>query len=251
MSSTTIAVFDIAATRPCRSVAVGHGAASVPPVCVFSVIVSRTSTADEVVENDGRRRVPVAPDVKRLLYHARAAGMSDVRTRRSLSRRLASKSVAGARSVVLFALGSALNIGATASVRDCSGVVTVDTPDVVNETVALLANPKSPLNGTRAYSPAEVADKKTQPPLIAGRTSPTARVTGLDELQREGVGSVPLLQPEMTANSPIAIGTNAPRVRGASMDYSWCRDTRRTIQAASRKWRWARSIRPSFTRIAT
>ena len=90
MSSTTIAVFDIAATRPCRSVAVVHAAASVPPVCVFSVIVSPTSTADEVVENDGRRPVPLAPDVKRLLYHARAAGMSDVRTRRSLSRRLAS-----------------------------------------------------------------------------------------------------------------------------------------------------------------
>src|SRR5256885_8408827 len=111
MSSTTIAVFDIAATRPFRSVAVVHAAASVPPVCVFSVIVSPTSTADEVVENDGRRPVPLAPDVKRLLYHARAAGMSAVRTRRSLSRRLASQSLPGARGVRHFALGRALDNG--------------------------------------------------------------------------------------------------------------------------------------------
>src|SRR5919198_2329824 len=184
MSSTMIPLFEIAATRPRRSVAVEQAAASVFPVCVLSVMVSPTSTDDEVVENDGRRPVPLVPD-RLFLYHARAAGIRRVNTRRSLSRRLVSKLVAGSKSAVLLALGSALNIGAAASVRDCNGVVTVVTPDVVNETVAVLANPKSELNGTSAYFPADVDDRKTQPPVIPGRTSPTARLTGFEELQRE------------------------------------------------------------------
>ena len=198
-----------------------HAAANVVPVCVFSVIVSPTSIDDAVVENDGRRPVLVLPDVRRFLYQARAPGKSGFRTRRSLSRKPSSKAVAGSSCVELLPPGTALNIGAAARACDVSGVVTVVAPIAVKATVALFANPKSLLNRTSANSPVDADVTKTQPPLIAGRTSPTARLTGLDELHRDCDGSVPFVQAEVSANSPIAIGTNAPRVRGASMDYSW------------------------------
>src|SRR5438105_1483401 len=138
VSATTIALFVIATTRPPRMSGTWQAAEKELPVFVFNETVSPTANDAALVASDGLNLVP-ALDADRPRYHDRAAGMSGVRTRRSLARSWASKSVEVSRSEVLFPLGTVLNTGASAYVRDCSGVVTAEAPELVKLSTALRA----------------------------------------------------------------------------------------------------------------
>src|SRR5689334_7472897 len=143
----TIAWVEMATTRPVRLSGTSHASDRVAPVFVFSVTRSPTAGADATVENDGRRPVPLC-ELYRLRYQLRAAGMSGVRTRRSLSRRRSSKPLEDPTSAAASASGVRENEGAVANVRFVSGVVTAETPCEVNESEAMCAYTVSALNGT-------------------------------------------------------------------------------------------------------
>jgi hypothetical protein len=97
------------------------------------------------------------------------------------------------------------------------------TPELVNVNDAVSESAVAELNGTSAYSPPpDPAVMYTQASEIGVRTSPAPSVIGFVASQTDCLfGSVPFEHAEASASSPNAKRTNAPRLRGASMDYSW------------------------------